>query len=193
LNEETIGLKACDRDLIVAFHEAGHAVVCHRLGVGFGQVVIGEGAEGAGVDTEAVERPVQGANGAADYRTELERYAVRCRSQVVVAFAGRISEVRAARCGLTAAIGLGSARKDERDAHYFVREMINAQCEIASLKGAPAIAIEELPQMLVAELGALREEAEALVEAEFAKIEVVARQLAEKGRLTVADVERVCG
>lgn len=155
--------------------------------------MIGADHEGAGVDTEEVERPVQGSTGAADYLLQLEKYAVRCRSQVIVAFAGPIVEVRAAQCGLTAAVGLDSGRKDERDAQTFAREMIQARCEVASARDETQIAMEVLPQMLVGELGALRGESEALVEAEFAAIEAVARRLVEVGRLMAADIAGVVG
>ena len=181
-------LKACDRDFIVALHEAGHAVACHRLGVPYRQVSI-EAQSGAGVQTEVVARPVQGATGAAEYALQLETYAARCRAQVIVAFAGRIAEVRAAQCGLTAAVGLSSGRKDERDAQFFAREMLQARSDIASAQGEPEVHIEELPRMLVAELGVLRRESEALFGADFAAIEKVARRLVEAGRLTCEDVK----
>lgn len=90
------------------------------------------------------------------------------------------------RDGITAAVGLSSGRKDERDTRYFVREMIEA-------RGEAVADVDELPRLLVEELAALHGEAEALVEAEFALIERVARSLAEAGRLTRDEVMGVLG
>lgn len=185
---ELYELKACERDLIVAMHEAGHAVACCWLGVPFQQVSIdrdGVGADGGGVDTESVSRPTTPA--------DFEQYAARCRAQVIVAFAGPLAELHAARSGLIPAVGFASGRKDERDARYFIREMIEASRVISSARGSPIAAIEDLPRMLVDELGRLQREAEVLVETEFAVIEKVARRLAEAGRLTRDDVKGVVG
>lgn len=176
-------LRDSDRDLIVAIHEAGHAVACCRLGVPFAQVSIACG--GGGVETEAICRPCDA--------EDLERYAGRCGAQVVIAFAGPIAEMRAACCGLTLALGFSSGRKDERDARYFVREMIEAKSEIALKRNERAVRREDLPSLLVAELRRLHGQAEALVEAEFAAIEAVARRLAEERQLTAHEVARCVG
>lgn len=165
------------RDLVVAMHEAGHAVACVRLGVPFAHVSI-DREGGGGTETKPVCRP--------QWAVELERYAERCRAQVVVAFAGPLAEALALRAGITVAVGFSSGRKDERDARYFVREMIEA-------RGGIEVEIENLPRILVAELGQLHREAEALVEAEFAVIEKVARRLAEVGRLSCENVKGLVG
>jgi len=185
-----IELKARDRDFIVAIHEAAHAVACHRLGVAFHRVSISrEGGSGvAAVDTETVSCLDRGSNDSVGEALRLERFAARCRAQIIVAYAGPSAELRGARCGLTAAVGLASGAKDERDARFFVRELVKAEVEIAAKKGEYVVKLEDLPQRFVEKLEALHREAEALVEADFEVIEAVARRLADVGQLSSADV-----
>lgn len=169
-------------ELIVAMHEAGHAVACCRCDVPFSHVSIDCDGAGGGVYTVEVCRP--------DKVAEFERHAARCRAQAIVAFAGPLAELKAARCGITPAVGLSSGRKDERDARHFVREMIEVRRGIAEASGEAVTSIEELPGLLVAELGVLHSEAMTLIEENFPAIEKVARKLADAGRLSVDEIKQ---
>ena len=187
-----------DRELVIAVHEAGHAVACVKLGVPFSSVSIdlaGTGL-GAGIASEVHlfpsaevrdEEPAR-REGDADLAHLLAAYVRRCRKQVIVCFAGRAAEERAARLGLTSGVGVDSDLKDLRDARYFLRELLGAedalQRQVDHHKTDVSWSLERLPARLVAEMVRLKAEAENLVAGHFQCIPAIARTLVTKKRMT---------
>ncbi len=197
------GIQNADREFIVAVHEAGHAVACIKLGVPFSSVSIDVSglAFDAGVDSKAEVFPEFGP-GDRDFSTAQQRgetrqlfaaYAERCRKQVIVCFAGRAAEERAALCMLTRGVGVGSDIKDLKDARYFLWRLMRAEDALRRVDGQVGVAasdLESLPSRLVSRTVELQSEAEILVHDHFACIEGVARMLAVDKRLTCAEVEK---
>ncbi|MEQ8824234.1 MAG: hypothetical protein RIC14_07655 [Filomicrobium sp.] len=176
-------LSELERRLIVAMHEAGHAVTCVELSVPFGGVAIagaqaGDAQGDAAVNTEAfrIERALDG------HQDEVAR----CRSQVIVCLAGRIAEEHAFGAGLTKAVGLNSGAQDERDARRFAKTL--AMSELRKNRAAE-IDYELLPQLTIHTLAACRSAASSIVKRRFAAIEAVGRALADAGALTACDVD----
>jgi hypothetical protein len=193
-----IAPKIGDRELVIAVHEAGHAVACVKLGVPFSSVSIdlaGTGF-GAGVTSEVHlfpsaevrdEGPTRGERDA-DLTHLLAAYVRRCRKQVIVCFAGRAAEERAARLGLTSGVGVDSDLKDLRDAHYFLRELLVAEAalrrQVDHHRTNVSWPLEMLPARLVEEMAGLKAEAENLVAGHFQCIPAIARTLVTKKRMT---------
>ncbi len=187
-----------DRELIIAMHEAGHAVACLTLGVPFSSVsidLVGTGP-GTGVASEAHLFPGGDVRDEGPGRHErgpemvhsLADYVQRCRKQVIVCFAGRAAEERAVRMRLTSGVGVDSDLKDLRDARYFLRELFAAEdalrCQVDHHETNPSWDLESRPARMVAEMARLKTEAENLVVDQFACIPAIARTLVTNKQMT---------
>lgn len=183
-----------DRELVIAVHEAGHAVACVKLGVPFSSVsidLVGTGS-GAGVASDVHSFPNAEARDEGPTRQErnadlahlLNAYVRRCRNQVMVCFAGRAAEERAARLGFTSGVGVNSDLKDLRDARYFLRELLGAEealrRQVDHHRTDETWPLEGSPARMVAELARLKAEAENLVAGHFECIAIIARTLVTK-------------
>lgn len=194
-----------NRKLIIAVHEAGHAVACVKLGVPFSSVSIdiaGTGL-GAGVASEVhlfpngavrEEGPTR-REGDADRAHLLAAYVRRCGKQVIVCFSGRAAEERAARMGLTSGVGVDSDLKDLRDTRYFVRELLRAEDalrrQVDHHKTDESWPPESPPARMVAEIVRRKAEAENLVAGHFQCIWAIARMLVTNKRMTCDQVAQL--
>lgn len=181
-------LSHSEMSLVVAVHEAGHAVACVRRGVPIKGVTLGgsqDAPQGVGPGTLTEPIGVEGCRGMD--AGVMERY----RFQAIVCLAGRIAEETAFRSGLTKAVGYRSALKDERDAKLFVRSLAMAELRALEFEGADPrgnATLDQLPAISVRLLAECRGEAERLVIENWSAIEAVARKLANSGALTGDEV-----
>lgn len=177
--------------MIVAVHEAGHAVACIHLGVPFDRVEIGSRElqpTPAGVWTQEFSLPDCLEDEQA--KQDLSSYAERCRKQVIVCLSGPIAERHAAQHGKTWGIGLNSSRQDDRDARLFTQELIKSQMRLSSISQPnrdPELAVTSLPELLVNSLAEFRTEAEELVSDRFEDILRIAELL--RAKRTLSDIE----
>jgi hypothetical protein len=187
-----------NRELVIAVHEAGHALACVKLGVPFSSVSIDPTGTGIGagvasevhlfpsgaVSDEGPPRP----EGDANFAHLLAAYVQRCGKQVTVCFAGRAAEERAARMGLTSGVGVDSDLKDLRDTRYFLRELLRAEDalrrQVDHHKTNESWPPESRPARMVAEMFRRKAEAEKLVAGHFQCIWAIAQTLVTKKQMT---------
>ncbi len=194
-----------DRELVVAMHEAGHAVACVMLRVPFTSVSIDLAGTGLGAGVASEVHLFPGAEtrdegptrreGDADLAHLLATYVRRCRKQVMVCFAGRAAEERAARLGFMSAAGINSDLKDLRDARYFLRELLGAEDALRRQadhhRTDERWPLEGRPARMVAEMARLKAEAENLVAGHFECIPLIARTLVAKKRMSRDEVAQL--
>ncbi len=181
-------VSSSDLSLVVAVHEAGHAVACVKLGVPIAAVSLGGAREAEGaVGPGTLTGPIPDDDGRSLDAGVLRRY----RGQAIVCLAGRLAEETAFRSGLTKAVGFRSSVKDEHDAKLFVRSLAMAQLREMAFDGADRqgdATLEDLPAMTVRLLAECRKQAGLVVFENWPAIQAVARQLANSGELTGDEV-----
>ena len=181
-------LSHSDLSLVVAVHEAGHAVACVRLGVPIEAVSLGGAAEGeSNVGPGTLTGLISDDDRSLPDPAVMQRY----RAQAIVCLTGRIAEQTAFRTGLTKAVGFRSSLKDEQDAKLFVRSLAMAQLRAMAFEGADPrgdATLEHLPAICVRLLGECRSQAELVVAEYWPAIQAVARELANSGALSEDEV-----
>lgn len=191
-------LSQAEQSLVVAVHEAGHAVTCVKLGVPFCKVTLGggPGAIGGAIGPGTVTEPFDGGDEAGSDLSAGTLEAERYRGQAVVCLAGRIAEEAACQAGVTKAVGLNSSMKDERDAKLFVRSAVMVELRertLAATNRQDSVSLEDLPGRSVQLFAECRLAAGQLVAENFAVIEAVARELARRGELSKEQVTEIVG